>query len=603
MFGQWLHSQSRYQIFHTFLAVCLLIATLAFAIHALGLLYDGRYSVTRQDYWRIYKLDLEVPFPLNTLYKHNDHPLLFPSLVWLPILYFFHNNQTLLFFCGLVITLTTLIIILVSLWRSPSLGLLSRLAIALISTVACLWLGRANILASGGFNAINSMTLGAVLAGLLALDRLPTTSRGATRRQLFAVSVAAGIVATFSFGTGLAVWPAFALIVLLYRLGWKMAGALGTAGILSAAIVIFLPNNGETDLDDALSRLWPEWRSLIGRFCEVLGAPWINYGSGWLFPARITSETYLFAGAIGALGLLLGLYFLIARHHSTRTPEPAETVALGTILFIAGSIALIVIGRGGVITANQHAVLASRYFYWSTIFWAALPVLVLYRWPRLRGYPTTLSLLALLLAAGALPSQLQIGDEYRETRRATEDAASRIICGLEDEPSLQQLFKGPTSSVNRIRPLASIYRERGLDMFAWPGASLVGKFLPPPTKSRSEEPKLLGDWQVDRVEKTIQKDQPGAHFSGWCLTRKTHRRPEYVLICQENGKVVGLARFTVDEPARNEKYRLSARHVISFEGYIGNYSSKERYRCLAEVDGKLISQALRRIGPDSGPDT
>lgn len=44
--------------FQIFLALCLVLATTGFALHALGLLYEGRYSVTRQDYWRIYTLDL-----------------------------------------------------------------------------------------------------------------------------------------------------------------------------------------------------------------------------------------------------------------------------------------------------------------------------------------------------------------------------------------------------------------------------------------------------------------------------------------------------------------------------------------------------------------
>ena len=80
-----------------FLVTCLLLATVALALHSIELLYQGRYSVTRQDYWRVYKTDLSRPFPLNALVKHNDHPVFFPSLVWLPILYYFHNDQTLLF--------------------------------------------------------------------------------------------------------------------------------------------------------------------------------------------------------------------------------------------------------------------------------------------------------------------------------------------------------------------------------------------------------------------------------------------------------------------------------------------------------------------------
>ena len=99
---------------------------------------------------------------------------------------------------------------------------------------------------------------------------------------------------------------------------------------------------------------------------------------------------------------------------------------------------------------------------------------------------------------------------------------------------------------------------------------------------------MSGHWQIDQVVQTLRKDQPAARFSGWCLTRKTRRTAEYVLISDTSGQVVGLGRFTVDKPEWNQKYRLSARHVIGFQGYIHNYSSKVGYECHAAVDGKLV---------------
>jgi hypothetical protein len=586
--------ESSLRIFHLILGLCLLALTVGFALHAIDLLYDGRFSVTRQDYWRIYKLDLSLPFPLNALYRHNDHPLFFPSLIWLPILYFFHNDQTLLFFCGLAITLTTLILMLVSVWRSPTLGHLPRLAIGLIYTVACLWLGKANITTSGGYSCINSLTMSAVVGGLLVLDRLQAARSDAARWRLFAWLLAAGIVASFSFGTGLAIWPTFIVLAVLYRLGGKIASGLGAAGLLSAAIFVFLPNNGESGIGDGLSHLKSEWPTLIGQFFQVLGAPWVDYGTGWL-----GNRLLLAAGGIGVLGILLGLYLIAARYRSLRTSEPAETVAFGMMLFILGSIALIVIGRAGLLAINPGGVLAPRYCFWSPFFWAALPVMGLYSWPRLRLYPTALCFFALGLTAATLPSHLHGGATYAWMRKTTEDAALRVICGVEDEPSLQRLFKSGSPSENLILPLARIYRERGLDMFAWPGARLVGQPLPPVTPFQSEESGLSGHWQVDQIVQTLRKDQPGARFSGWCLTRKTHRTAEYVLISETSGQVVGLGRFTVDKPKWNQKYGLSARHVLGFQGYIQNYSRNGRYLCRAAVDDKLVPQPLRRIGPDS----
>lgn len=570
-----------WSLLHSLLAVALALATVAFAVHALALLYDGRYSVTRQDYWRIYALDFKFPFPLNALYRHNDHPTFFPSLFWLPILYFFQNNQTLLFWVGQAVTLSTVALLLGTLWRSPGLGLLPRLALALIYTVATLWLGKINVTASGGFSCMTSLLLSAVLLGLLALGRMRTAGSDAARRWLLAGAIAAGVVATFSFGTGMAAWPTFLLVALYYRLGWKTAAALAIAGLVNFIVFFLLPNNGESAVGDGLSHLLPDLPQIIGRYFQVLGAPWIDYGFGWLF--RVQTHIYLVAGIIGAVGVGLAVYGLITSYFSARTKEPAETLALGLTIFILGSMVLIVIGRSGLMAINPRTVLATRYSFWSPFLWAALPALALYCWPRLRAHGTTLGLIALALAAGTLPSQLHAGADYAAWRKATEDAALRLVCGVKDEPSLQQLFRTPESAAARVLPLAEIYRQRGIDMFAWPGASLVGQPLPAATEPGQN---FEGQWQVEKVFATLEKDQPAARFTGICQTRSKHQDADYVVVSQPDGKVVGLGRVTTSG---------------AFTGYIPNYLSTTAYQCHPALNGKLTSQLLPRVGMEGRP--
>ncbi len=556
-------------IVRSILVVALILATVAFVIHALALLYDGRYSVTRQDYWRIYALDFQFPFPLNALYRHNDHPTFFPSLFWLPILFFFQNNQTLLFWIGQAVTLTTVGLLLVSLARSPSLGLLPRLACGLLYTLASLWLGKINLTASGGFSCMTSLLLSAVVLGFLALGRMRTTESARTRRWLFAGVLAAGIVATFSFGTGMAAWPTFVLLAVFYRLGWKIAAALGVAGLVNFIIFLLLPNNGESAVGDGLSHLIPDLPQIVGRYFQVLGAPWVDYTSGWLF--RPNPHVFLVAGIIGALGVALAVYCLIASYFSARTNEPAETIAVGLTIFILGSMVLIVIGRSGLMAINPRTVLATRYSFWSPFLWAALPVLILYCWPRLRAYSKTLGIFALALAGGTIPSQLHAGAVYANWRKATEDAALRLVCGVRDEPSLQQLFRTSGSAAERILPLAEIYRQRGLDMFAWPGANLIGRPLPPTTQSAQD---LEGGWQVKQIFPTLEKDRPAARFTGRCRTRKERRAAEFVIIGHPDGKVVGLGRMTEGD---------------AFKGYIPNYSPSTAYQCYAAIEGKFYN--------------
>ena len=139
---------------------------------------------------------------------------------------------------------------------------------------------------------------------------------------------------------------------------------------------------------------------------------------------RVNHQIYLVAGIIGALGVGLAVYCLIACYLSARTNEPAETVAVGLTIFILGSMVLNC-DRALWPDGNQPAHGRSRLViaFGALSCGRRLPVLSLYCWPRLTGYSTPLSLFALALAAGTIPSQLRAGAEYATWRKTTEDAA------------------------------------------------------------------------------------------------------------------------------------------------------------------------------------
>ena len=150
---------------------------------------------------------------------------------------------------------------------------------------------------------------------------------------------------------------------------------------------------------------------------------------------------------------------------------------------------------------------------------------------------------------------------------------------MKEERSLQQLFRTSESAADRVLPLAEIYRQRGIDMFAWPGANLVGRQLPPATKPGND---FSGHWQVEKVFATMV--QPAARFTARCLTHSERQVPDYVVISQPDGEAVGLGR------------------AISggrFKGYISNYSPDTDYQCHPVLKGKLERQSLPRNNPTS----
>lgn len=442
---------------------------------------------------------------------------------------------------------------------------------------------------------MNSLTMTAFVAGLLCLHGLTVASSVRRTVWLFSGTAVAALVASLSFGTGIAAWAAFAFLAMVNRLGWKVVAGLGFGGLVTAIIVVSLPNVSDTQ-SDAGGQLLANLPTTLVRFAQLLGAPWFYYGRGWLIPEEDGAFVYLWVGLIGLLGLIAATYFIFRRFRSRRIFEPGETVALGMMLAMLGSIALVAIGRSGLLIRNPHEVLAPRYYFWSAFFWAALPVLAIYAWPGLRASPGALCLVAMALAGGAIPAQISMGQAYSLGRRTTESAALQLVCGAEDEKALQSLFRSEGNSGPLIYRLARQYRQLGLDMYAWPGATLVGESMSSvEAKMKSHPYGVLGHWQVTEVFPLAARGAQGARFSGWCVTRKTHRTADYVLICQGNGRIVGLGRFTSSRPEKNQKYHLSSHRPIGFEGYIQNYSETRRYICRVIVDGELVQPELKKL--------
>lgn len=118
---------------------------------------------------------------------------------------------------------------------------------------------------------------------------------------------------------------------------------------------------------------------------------------------------------------------------------------------------------------------------------------------------------------------------------------------------------GGRTAANRLRPparrslaLAEIFRQRGIDMFAWPGAALVGRPLPSLEETGDA---LHGQWRVEKVFPTLEKDQPAARFSARIITREGTLAPDYVVVSQPDGTVIGLGRRTESGGEKRDRHR------------------------------------------------
>lgn len=149
---------------------------------------------------------------------------------------------------------------------------------------------------------MNSLATMAVVGGLLAFSSLRETSSHKTRLVLVLSTLAAGVIATFSFASGMAVWPALLTLAFLRRTAGKILAALGLTGAACLAIFLCMPNNSKSEVGGSLGGLLNHPLMLVLHFAQVLGAPW-GFASEWLFPPGTEPSTLLIAAVTGGLGL------------------------------------------------------------------------------------------------------------------------------------------------------------------------------------------------------------------------------------------------------------------------------------------------------------
>src|SRR5437868_14663486 len=127
--------------------------------------------------------------------------------------------------------------------------------------------GRASITANGEFNCETSLAMsGAVLAfALIAKTRCSWT--------ITAIVVCAGFVASFSFGTGLAIWPTLLLLAWCLRLPRRTIVLIGICAIAAAVIYEVLPAMPSSYVAQKQSEVSLNPVGVLTEFCKLVGSP------------------------------------------------------------------------------------------------------------------------------------------------------------------------------------------------------------------------------------------------------------------------------------------------------------------------------------------
>lgn len=561
------------------------------------------------DQFRLYSIYLELPFPENVLQRENGHRPIIPGLIRVLEIHWLGANQMLQVVLGALCALATALCAAWVSLREERLARPLRLAGAMLALIAVFWLGNARMLLHGNELVHAYLLILSVVLGALCV----WAARGRPWLWMACASVC-GVVATFCFGPGLALFPALALAAWCVGVGWRAVLLPLLVCALCAALYLFvLP--GDDEVRDVLVFSLRDTPLLAARW---IASPWITAWLGYADPPVNAMAAELMAArnhgilvgtangvqALSGLSAKRGLAALIGlaghavlaatllrafrdRHALSRM----DALALVLMLFGAATALLIALARHDYFQTHPDQVFADRYLIWPCLFWLGVAFSLLGRVsgrPRLRA--ALLAVLVLLPVAMYPTHALWAGwgeAVYRNSAASGAAVRSDVFDG--------QALMREDSSVTLAEKLHSLrlFREQGLAMFAAPGADWLGQVLPivPEAdtririalRSRREVADLRGDdYHGGRIEGTV----PGGmeHIS----------RGSVLVVLDGNDRVVGFAEFTFHRIGGMKQW---LQRKSGFDAYVREYDPEAMYRLVAVKPDASAALLLGQLPP------
>jgi hypothetical protein len=563
---------------------CIALVGFVFLISGLVYLYLGRRTVTQWDFWSIYDYGLSHTWLESALHKYNDHSHFFPSLIWLANLRFFHGNQTLLFLVGSLLHIFAVILLLVPTWRDSTVGLTSRLMATLVVVVASFSMDLGEITESGGFTCCYSLALGGAALAFLYLSELRIDSQQFWTAAVLVVSAA--FLATFSFGSGLALWPTFLFLAWCLRLSWRSIALLFVAGVAANIIFVLLPPHIVSR-----SPIFPSspFSVALPRLCTILGAPLFVAQSAWPL-GRIGAsppESSVFSLGYGSIGLVAAAAVAVVKMiRRDLGKSNLEFTGVALLIFNLVVIALVVTGRAGEFNARPQDIVSSRYMFWSLLVWAGLLIVAIHA-AQARQWSRWL----LVFAVVAIPvfmfaSHYRKGAMRRYSRWQTECGAISLLNDVRDPQIIAPLYRDP----KQVYRLAAQLRARRLDMFAeglqdWIDLSESILF-----HGRQEREGFKGQCHIEAL---VHYDDgaPAARVVGRIAGEST-LGPKTMVIVDSTGTIRGIARSSGISPFVNSVIYFHRFTPNRFLGYIRHYDAREMYVMRSADNGMLSEETI-----------
>lgn len=443
--------------------------------------------------------------------QHNEHRIIFPEAVYALDFILFQGR---LWFPP-VFNIACQLVQLGLMWWLLSRIELSR-AFRLTFGVACaLFMASALQVSS----ILGSMLLQWHLSQAAAAVSLLFLWRSARSGRLssLVISVAAAVIATYSSGNGMVIWPVLVTLAALRRLPRRRISAVTGVGILSISVYFvdyrFL-EQGRTTL--LLGHpLYAIWFTLV-----YLGSP-VSYGNVRL------------GGLVGLSGLLLISVAVTLAIRQRRTADAAFAVAVGVCLYVAGSALMAAYGRMEPGDATVAAAHTGRYVTVPLAYCAYLTVVacwVAMRWPgrRLLGpHLAAVGATAVLLFA-VIGRQKPEERAFAVFQASAHEAGIALAAGIEDPDVIRAIYPDPEFPLQYLPNI----RQRRLSIFSFGRQDWVGQRV---EHLFSTGTLRLCSGSIDRVSAVAG----GYRATGWASDRRTGRPITDIVLADPSGVIIG----------------------------------------------------------------
>ncbi|MCX7563946.1 hypothetical protein OS176_10465 [Xanthomonadaceae bacterium XH05] len=587
---------NRTDVWRIALGLWFVLAGLAYLGTASGMIVAFAWPQPMLDQFRLYRIYLELPFPENVLQWENGHRPIIPGLIRVLEIHWLAADQSLQIGVGALCALATVACIAGVALCDPRSGVVVRLAGGMLAVMAVFWFGNARMLLHGN-ELVHTylLTLSVVLAALCVW-------RARSKPwPWMAASTACGVVATFCFGPGLALFPAVMLVAILAGVPWRAVLLPVLGGLFCAALYLFVLPDDET-VRGALAFSLHETPVLAARW---IASPWITAWLGFADPPLNPVAAGIMAGrnhgllvgsanvvqsllglrAGNGIAVLIGmagfgvLGIALVRAWRQRTPlTQVDGLALVLMSFGAATAVLIALARHGYFQSHPDQVFADRYQVWPCLFWLgvmlAMPGMV--RGSRWLGAAVLAVVVALPLVAWPTHALWMGWGEtvYRDNRASAAAARTDVF-------DADVLLRNDTSVTleDKLHALA-LLRQHRLAMFAAPEAQWLGRQLPS-TPLPVPEVRIATHWRRT-VDDLRGGERRGGRIEGVVEAGMAAiPRDGVLLVLDGRNRVAGFAEFSFRSVGG---YRRLLHRKSGFDAYVRDYDANAAYR-LVSVSG------------------